>query len=128
MELNSRQLNDLGEVFNVLQEKTLPFKVSLIIAKNMNIISKEMDFYIEQEQKFAQKYLEIDENGQFIQTQDNVFKIKDGMSEECRAAREELNNFTTDVELRKLPLSALESLEFTPKQLAALEIIIDEEA
>lgn len=128
MELNFRQLTDLTEVFTDLQTKALPFKISLILAKDMNLINKEVDFYIEQEQKFAQKYLETDENGQFIQERENVFKIKEGMQEECRAAREELNNFTTNVDLKMIPMSALESLEFTPKQLQTLEMLIDEEA
>jgi len=128
MELNFRQLTDLTEVFTDLQTKALPFKISLILAKDMNLINKEVDFYIEQEQKFAQKYLETDENGQYIQERENVFKIKEGMQEECRAAREELNNFTTNVDLKMIPMSALESLEFTPKQLQTLEMLIDEEA
>lgn len=128
MELNFRQLTDLTEAFTDLQTKALPFKISLILAKDMNLINKEVDFYIEQEQKFAQKYLETDENGQFIQERENVFKIKEGMQEECRAAREELNNFTTNVDLKMIPMSALESLEFTPKQLQTLEMLIDEEA
>ena len=128
MELNFRQLTDLTEVFTDLQTKALPFKISLILAKDMNLINKEVDFYIEQEQKFAQQYLETDENGQYIQERENVFKIKEGMQEECRAAREELNNFTTNVDLKMIPMSALESLEFTPKQLQTLEMLIDEEA
>lgn len=128
MELNFRQLTDLTEVFTDLQTKALPFKISLILAKDMNLINKEVDFYIEQEQKFAQKYLETDENGQYVQERENVFKIKEGMQEECRAAREELNNFTTNVDLKMIPMSALESLEFTPKQLQTLEMLIDEEA
>ena len=128
MELNFKQISDLLEVFADLQTKTLPFKLSLILAKDMNLLNKELEFYMEQEKKFAEKYLATDENGNFIQEQENVFKIKEGLVEECRAAREELNNFTTNVELRPLPMSALENLEFTPKQLTALEIIIDEEA
>lgn len=128
MELNFKQMNDLIEVFTDLQTKSLPFKLSLILAKDMNLLNKEIEFYIEQEKKFAEKYLETDENGNFIQERENVFKIKDNLVEECRAAREELNNFTTDVDLRLIPMSLLETLEFTPKQLTALEIIIDEEA
>lgn len=128
MELNFKQMNDLIEVFTDLQTKALPFKLSLILAKDMNLLNKEVDFYMEQEKKFAEKYLETDENGNYIQERENVFKIKEGLIDECRAAREELNNFTTKVDLRLLPMSALENLEFTPKQLTALEIIIDEEA
>jgi len=128
MELNFQQMNDLIEVFTDLQTKSLPFKLSLIIAKDMNLLNKEVEFYIEQEKAFAEKYLAKDENGNYIQERENVFKIKEDLIEECRTAREELNNFTSNVELRKLPMSALENLEFTPKQLTALEVIIDEEA
>ena len=128
MTLTFNQLSALSDAMKELQEQKLPFKLSLILAKNSTVLEKELEFYIEQERKFATDYLAMDENGQFIQEGEGIFRIKDGMEEECRKAREELNAFTCDVELRKLPMSALEDLEFTPKQLAALEIIIDEEA
>ena len=54
-------------------------------------------------------------------------KIKEGKEEECRTAREELDKFTTEVELRKIPIALVENLELTPKQVGALEIIIEEE-
>ena len=128
MTLTFTELNNLNEAITELQEQKLPFKVSLIFAKDLAILAKEMEFYIEQERKFAQEYLAVDENGMFIQEGEGVFRIKDNMEEECRKAREELNAFTCECELRKIPMSALEALEFTPKQLAALELIIDEEA
>lgn len=128
MTLNFNELSNISEVLTELQEQKLPFKISLILAKNLTIIEREMEFYIEQEKKFANKYLEVDENGRFIQEGDGVFKIKQELVDECRAARQELNDFTCECELRKLPMSALETLEFTPKQLAALDKIIDEEA
>lgn len=128
MTLTFNQLSALSDAMKELQEQKLPFKLSLILAKNSTVLEKELEFYIEQERKFATTYLAMDENGQFIQEGEGVFRIKDDMEKECRKAREELNAFTCDVELRKLPMSALEDLEFTPKQLTALEIIIDEEA
>lgn len=128
MALNFNQLSGINDTIKELQEQKLPFKVSLILAKNSTLIDKEIEFYIEQERKFAQEYLETDEKGQFIQEGEGIFRIKAGMEEECRKAREELNAFTCEVELRKIPMSALETLEFTPKQLAALDVIIDEEA
>ena len=128
MTLTFNELNAMNDCITELKEQKLPFKISLILAKNSSILSKEMEFYIEQERQFAQKFLAVDENGQFIQEGDGVYRINEGMEEECRAARLALNDFTCDVELRKLPMSALENLEFTPKQLSALEMIIDEEA
>ena len=128
MTLNFTELSALNDTMTELQDNKLPFKLSLILAKNTSALAKEIEFYIEQERKFAQEFLALDENGQFIQEREGVFRIKEGLEEECRKAREDLNAFTCEVELRKLPMSALENLEFTPKQLTALEKIIDEEA
>lgn len=128
MTLNFNQLSELIAVMTELQDTKMPFKLSLMLAKNLNLLKKEEEFYIEQERQFAQKYLEFDaEKQEFVQTAQNVFKIKDGLEDECREAREALNNFTTDVELRMIPLAMIEDMEFTPKQLAALEMIIEEE-
>ena len=49
------------------------------------------------------------------------------MEEECRKAREELDGFTTDVELRMIPVALVEDLELTPKQVEAFEMILEEE-
>lgn len=128
MTLNFNQLSELIAVMTELQDTKMPFKLSIMLAKNLNLLKKEEEFYIEQERQFAQKYLEFDtEKQEFVQTAQNVFKIKDGLEEECREAREALNNFTVDVELRMIPLAMIEDMEFTPKQLVALELIIEEE-
>lgn len=128
MTLNFNQISELISVMTELQDTKMPFKISLMLAKNLNLLKKEEEFYIEQEREFAQKYLEFDaEKQEFVQTAQNVFKIKDGLEQECREAREALNDFTAEIELRMIPLSAVETMEFTPKQLTALELIIAEE-
>ena len=127
MELNFQQINSLSEALNELKDKTLPFKLSLIIAKDTALLAKEIEFYIEQERKFAMEYLQINEDGTFVQEREGVFKIKEGKEEECRTAREELDKFTTNLDLRTIPMALVEDLELTPKQVGALEIIIEEE-
>ena len=127
MELNFNKLTALSDAFESMKDEKMPFKLSLIIAKNLTLIRKETEFYIDQERDFANKYLEKDEKGNFVQESENVFKIKKGMEEECQEARKALNNFTTTVELRSIPMSLLEGIEFSPNQLAALEDLIIEE-
>ena len=128
MTLNFNQISNLLDCCTEMQDQKMPFKLSLILAKNNALLKQETEFYIEREREFATKYLEQDDNGQFVQTADNVFKIKDGMEDECRVARQDLDAFTVDLDLRKIPLSLVENVEFTPKQLEALELILDEEA
>lgn len=127
MTLTFNQISELSQAITEMQETKLPFKLSLILAKNAGALKKETEFYIEQERKFATDYLEQDENGQFVQTAENIFKIKEGMEEDCRKAREALDAFTTEVELRTIPINLLENLELTPKQVEALELILEEE-
>ena len=127
MDLTFNQINGLNEALNELKDMTLPFKLSLIIAKDIALLGKEIEFYIEQERKFAMDYLQRNEDGTFVQEAEGVFKIIEGKEEECRTAREELDKFTTEVDLRTIPLSLVENLELTPKQVGALELIIEEE-
>lgn len=127
MKLNFIEVTDMLSVYEELKETKMPFKLSLILAKNISMLKEEQNFYIEREREFATKYLETDENGYFIQQDNNSFKIKEGLVEECIEARNELNNFEVEVNLRTIPIHLLENMEFTPKQLTALAMLIEEE-
>lgn len=128
MKILSRQAHESYLILQELANTKLPFKVSLIISRNLKILQKESEFYIEQEQAFVRDYLEFDsETGELIQTEPGVFKIQDGKVEECYKARQDLDNFEVEVELKKIPLSALENVDFTPAQLMAIEFMIEED-
>lgn len=128
MTLNYTQINSLIEGFESLQDAKMPFKLSMIVAKNLAMLKKEEEFYIDQERKFAMEYLKFDaEKQEFVQNAPGVFAIQEGKEEECRKARQDLNDFTAELELRKIPLALIEDMEFTPKQLLALEMLIEEE-
>ena len=127
MTLNFNKISEMLMACEELKDTKMPFKLSLILAKNIAALRSEQEFYIEREREFAATYLDTDENGYFIQEKENVFKIKDGMELECQEARNELNKFESEINLRMIPMSLIENMEFTPSQLAALEILIEEE-
>ena len=128
MKILSRQAHESYLILQELANTKLPFKVSLIISRNLKILQKESEFYIEQEQTFVRDYLEFDsETGELIQTEPGVFKIQEGKVEECYKARQDLDNFEVEIELKKIPLSALENVDFTPAQLMAIEFMIEED-
>lgn len=127
MKLNFMQVTEMLLAFEELKETKMPFKLSLILAKNISMLKNEEAFFIEREREFATKYLAVDDSGKFIQQSDNSFKIKENLIEECIEARKELNNFEVEVSLRMIPVELIENMEFTPKQLAALEMLIEEE-
>lgn len=128
MALTFTQIVEMLNAMESLKETKMPFKLSLILAKNIAALKSEQEFYIEREREFAQKYLEIDEETQqFKQIDEGVFKIRDGMEEECRNARMELNNFETEVNLRMIPIALVENMDcFTPAQLEVLGMLIEE--
>ena len=127
MTLNFTQIMELLNVIEELRDVKMPFTLSMILAKNAKMLESEKEFYIEREREFVQTYLDVDENGEFIQQGDNVFKIKDGLEAECREARMEMDAFESELNLRKIPIRLVENMEFTPKQLVALELILEEE-
>ena len=128
MTLTLNQLASLLEALAEIQDTKMSFKLSMLLAKNLNLLQKEVEFYTEQEREFANRFFVVDEETQeFKQVQPNVFMIKEGMQEECASARKELDGFTVDVNLRMIPVTLIENMEFTPKQLSALEMLIEDE-
>jgi len=127
MTLTYMQLSSILEALKELQEMKMSFKLSLIIAKNIEMLEKEEEFYIRQEQEFATKYLQKDEQGNFIQSSANTFQIIPELLDECMEARKELDSFTVDVNLHLIPVSLIENMDFTPAQVKGLTLIINEE-
>jgi len=129
MKLNFAKLSEAYSVVKEISEQKLPFRLSLLISRNLAALQQEYDFYIDQERKFATEYLVIDqETGEFEQSQPGVFRIQEGKQEDCFKARQELDNFEAEFDIRKIPVSMLENFEFTPAQLLAIEFMIDDES
>lgn len=128
MVIKFSEIVSMLETCKALKETKMPFKLSLILAKNIKALELEQEFYIEREREFAMKYLEVDEEtGGFKQLSEGVFKIKEGLEEECRVERIELNNFETDINLMMIPMALLENMDFTPEELLGIEKLIEEE-
>ena len=122
-----QMINDYNAIKD-LSERKLPFRLSLLVSRNLVTLQKEYDFYMEQERKFAWEYLVIDKDTmQVVQSAPGIFKIQEGKEEECLKSRQELDNFEFEVEIRKLPALLLEPFDFTPAQLAAIDFMIEEE-
>lgn len=61
MELTCMQMIDAYNTIKDLSEQKLPFKLSLLVSRNLATLQKEYDFYMEQERKFVFEYLIIDQ-------------------------------------------------------------------
>lgn len=128
MKLNFAKLSEAYSVVKEISEQKLPFRLSLLMSRNLAALQKEYDFYVEQERKFALEYLIINqETGELEQMKPGVFRVQEGKHEECLKARQALDSFEAEFDIRKIPMSMLENLEFTPAQLLAIEFMIEED-
>lgn len=128
MKLNYNQVEGLYQTLTTLKNSKMSFKLGLIIAKNLALIEPERQFYFEKEREFVTTYLVFDEEtGGLKEQAPGVYQIKEGMQDECHEARKALDSFEIELDLRKIPLSLIEDMEFTPEQIGALECLIDEE-
>lgn len=127
MKINYAKMEELIAALQEVQDMKMPFKTSMVFAKNLANLKKEEDFWLEQERKFAQDYLEYNEDGTLVTTGPNTFKVKAGKETECAEARKAIDTFEVDIELRKVPIADVENLELTPAQVGALMDLIEEE-
>ena len=127
MKLNYMQIHSAIESLTALAEEKMPFKTTLIMSKNLAALKAEEEFYIEQERKFAMEYLEIGEDGNFVQSAPGVFQIKEGKQQECAEARKALDAFESDVNLRMIPVDAFDKINVTINQLAGIDFLLEDD-
>lgn len=127
MKITYSKMEELINAIQGIQDMKMPFRLSMIFAKNLANLKKEEEFYFEQERKFAQDYLVFNDDGTLAATGQNMFKVKEGKEKECAEARKAIDTFEVDVDLRKVPVADIEGLEFTPAQLTDLMDLIEEE-
>lgn len=128
--LKLKEIVNFLNLYEDLKKEKLPFKLSFILAKNNQIIEKEYDFYLEQRNQLMDKYFVVDEaTGRYItlNKEQTIFKIKDGLDKECHEAFAELEEFDVQVDLRTIPESMLENLNFTLENVEVLSMLLEEE-
>lgn len=127
MKITYAKMEELIRVLEGVKDMKMPFRLSIIFAKNLKNLKKEEEFYIEQERKFAKDYLVFNEDGTLETQGPNVYKIQEGKEAECEEARKAIDTFEAEIDLTKIPVKEIEKLEFTPADLSVLMDLIEEE-
>lgn len=127
MKITYAKMEELIRVLEGVKDMKMPFRLSIIFAKNLKNLKKEEEFYIEQERKFAKDYLVFNEDGTLETQGPNVYKIQEGKEAECEEARKAIDTFEAEIDLTKIPIKEIEKLEFTPADLGVLMDLIEEE-
>lgn len=127
IDVKLRDLLDSMEVLKELGQKSLSGRTAYQIGKILRQVENEFNLFNEARGKVIDKYCTKDENGKpIINEETNEFTFSE---ENLKSTIEEVNNLLdSDVSLNanKISLADLESLDFTPTQMALLDVYIEE--
>ena len=108
-----------------LSNKEMPIKISYRIAKILDALGGEYDFYRKKIQNILQKYGEKDDEGQLIIKDNQVPFIKE-YADAAAKELEELQDIDINLPDVKINISELEDIKLTPLQVNALKPFIEE--
>lgn len=103
----------------------MPVKVAYKIMKILSSIEKEEEFFNSKMREIIDEYGKKDEQGNPVFTESGGVEIKEGVEGECNQKVAELNSLEIEISDLKLTLDELDGIELTPREIYALDPIIE---
>lgn len=116
MEITMQEVLELQPIYQIVKSKILPMKTSYKLAQLFKVIQEKFDFYQTQINLIITEYGEKDENGEFVQTENDGIKIKSDKIVECQEKVNELSGLKIEVPNITFTFEELEPLELTLEQ------------
>ena len=119
--------NQISQILNIIENnKNKRFDINtqykmLLIKKK---IKEDLELVEEQYQILLNLYGEVNEEGEFIKTEDGGIKIKEGYQSECQKKIQEFNQLDVTIPDVYFTIEELESLNLTLFELEVLEPFI----
>ena len=126
MKITMSQAFALNSLCEKLSEQQLPLRLSYKIAKGLNLISTELDFYKKQYTLCLKAYAQQNSDGNFEMTDNGNIKIKPGSEEECIKRLQELDSMEFELSNFEFTLEELDGLNFTINDMKVLSPFIKE--
>ena len=126
MKITMSQAFALNSLCEKLSEQQLPLRLSYKIAKGLNLISTELDFYKKQYTLCLKAYALQNSDGSFEMTDNGNIKIKPGSEEECVKRLQELDSMEFELPNFEFTLEELDGLNFTINDMKVLSPFIKE--
>ena len=121
------KVNEFLRVCDELANKPINIKTAYKLAKLRTSLQSESDFYNSKLQAIIQKYGEVDENGNFIFTDNgNGVKIKQNMLEACQEEVDELERLDITKPDIRFSLDEFDGFDLTLTQTESLLEFIEE--
>lgn len=127
MEISMQEVLELQPIYEIVKTKILPMKTSYKLAQLFKVIEEKFGFYQNQINLIITEYGEKDENGQYIQSDNDTIKIKSDKLMECQEKINELVNLKIEVPNISFTFEELELLELTVEQFMYLMKFCTEE-
>ena len=126
MKITMSQAFALNSLCEKLSDQQLPLRLSYKIAKGLNLISTELDFYKKQYTLCLKAYAQQNSDGNFEMTDNGNIKIKPGSEEECVKRLQELDSMEFELSNFEFTLDELDGLNFTINDMKVLSPFIKE--
>ena len=126
MKITMSQAFALNSLCEKLSDQQLPLRLSYKIAKGLNLISTELDFYKKQYSLCLKAYAQQNSDGNFEMTDNGNIKIKPGSEEECIQRLQELDSMEFELPNFEFTLEELDDLNFTINDMKVLSPFIKE--
>ena len=126
MELTYLTLSNASAALNEIVSQQMNYHTSLKISKNIKAVQAALTDYQEEMSKLMDKYVEKDENGNFVQTEDNLgfYKLVPETVEDFNRDRDELNHFEVETEIYKISPEEMEQIKISPSAIVSMEFMI----
>ena len=119
--------NQISQILNIIENnKNKRFDINtqykmLLIKKK---IKEDLELVEEQYQILLNLYGEVNEEGEFVKTEDGGIKLKEGYQSECQKKIQEFNQLDVTIPDVYFTIEELESLNLTLFELEVLEPFI----
>ena len=127
IKLKLGEIVSMNEVMGKIMEQPFPANMTFKIARLAREIAKEIQTFEESRVKIAEKYGRRNENGELEVSENGQVSIPTEKIAECNKDFSELIQTEIEINANKIPLSAFDNVTLTPREMMAIEAIIDEE-
>lgn len=127
MKLTYLTLSNATAALNEIIPQQMNYRTSLKISQNIKGIQAALTDYQEEMNKLMEKYVQKDENGNFIQTEDNpgFYKLIPETIKDFNRDRDELNQFEVEINIYTISPEEMENIKISPAAITSIGFMIE---
>lgn len=127
MKLTYLTLSNATAALNEIIPQQMNYRTSLKISQNIKGIQAALTDYQEEMNKLMEKYVQKDENGNFIQTEDNpgFYKLIPKTIKDFNRDRDELNQFEVEINIYTISPEEMENIKISPAAITSIGFMIE---